>query len=199
MIRVRVEAQLVGRTCRPLAPIERALQFAVHITDHVGVTVDNHVILIFLRNVHIVVTLALKIRRLQFDVVVITFHLKSAFEQRLVPISLHVDTSPAHGVPSPRSCSSQRSPFKNLVVVSLNGFFPMHIPIFVQVLYVGVISENIMVRFQFEFYPMTAVMETEGKIIVGQVVDFMRRGLNHGVVQDGNISDGTGGLRSGWD
>lgn len=180
-----------------MSPIEGTLQFGMHIANHIRVTVDNHVILFSVRDLHIVVAFALKVGRLQLDVVVIAVHLESAFEQRLVPISLHVDTSPAHGVPSPLSCSNQCSPFKNLVLVPLNGFYPTHIPILIQILHVGVVSQDIVVRFQFEFYPLAAVMETEGEVKVGKVVDLMRWRLNHGVEQGGNMSDGTGGMRSG--
>lgn len=85
------------------------------------------------------------------------------------------------------------------MLVSLNRFFPVHIPILIQVFHVGIVGQNIVVRFQLQLDPLTPIMQTEREVKMGQVVNMLllRRGLNPGFVKGGNIADGVGSMRSG--
>lgn len=79
VIGVSVETQLVGLTRCRLA--KRALQFRVlYVADHVRITVDNHEILRSLRDCDIIFALLRKIRRREFDMVMVAMDKERAFK-----------------------------------------------------------------------------------------------------------------------
>lgn len=81
--------------------------------------------------------------------------------------------------------------------MSCDGFFAMYISVLVQVTYVGVVGQDVVVGLQLEFYPLIATVEIKGEVEFGEMVDEMRRGLDDGMVDDRDMFDGTGSLRSG--
>ena len=180
MVGVCVEVQLVGLARRGL--VQGTLQLRVHVTNHVGVTVDDHVILCSFGDVDITLAFLLEVGRLQLDMVVIGIDTKRSFEQRLRSIPLHIYTGPTHGIPSTLSCPDQRSPLENLVLVSPDDICATHNSIFIHVLHIGVIGKNIEVGFQLQFYPLATTMETERDVEFGKMIDAMRRCLNHRLV-----------------
>ena len=98
MVGVCVEVKLVGLARRGF--VQGALQFRMHVANHVGVTVNDHVILCSFGDVDIIIAFLLEVGRLQLDMVVIGVDTERSFEQRLGAVPLHVYTGPAHRVPS---------------------------------------------------------------------------------------------------
>lgn len=129
--------------------------------------------------------------------VIVTMDMKHAFEQWLRAISLDINPSPSDRAPAALSGPEQRSSFEDLVLMSCDGLFAMYISMLVQVSYVSVVGQDVVVGLQLEFYPLIATVESKGEIEFGEIVDEMRRGLDDGMVDGRHMFDGTGSLRSG--
>jgi hypothetical protein len=71
---------------------------------------------------------------------VVIIDTENSFEQGLGTVPLDINPCPSHGLPQTIVSPQQRSPFENLVFVSLNGLLTMDVSFHVKVLHVCIIG-----------------------------------------------------------
>lgn len=97
MLRVTIEAELVGLAGRRAN--QRTLQLIADLSDHIGVTVDDHVFALSVGNTRIFDALLLQVSRLEFDVMVVIVDTENTFEQGFGSVLLDIYPCPSYRPP----------------------------------------------------------------------------------------------------
>lgn len=98
--------------------------------------------------------------------VIVAADVENTFEERLWTILLNVHSGPSYRIPHPLPFPSanQGPSFEDLVLVALDRLFGMDFPVRSQILYVGIVGKDLMIRFQLKFYSLFPVPYRERDI-----------------------------------
>lgn len=116
MIGIGIETELVCRARR--RERERAFKVGVDVSDHVRITVEDHVVAFSVGDVNILGALLFQVGRFQFHVVIVAVDAEDTFKQWLGSVVLQVDSGLAYWVPHAFPSPLQRPSLEDFVLMS---------------------------------------------------------------------------------
>lgn len=91
---------------------------------------------------------------------------EGAFEQRLLPITLHTYPRPSYSVPVAIFCLRPRGTFEHSMIGPVDRLCMLDVAIRIEILDVGVFGEYIMVWLKVQLYSLVSLVEAECDIEV---------------------------------